>query len=184
MLKRGLCAAPPTDDGKTQPTTASFEALLTTNGKDAAEIKRCYLKLARVNHPDANKDDPTAAERFVLLGRTYENLQKKLSEGKSLDDRNQLDEEDDDEEEDYGEEEARSTFSAAGGPVLTREMRRELKKVSEQMASGGVRDGGWFGFAQQYGGDDGVRDLPGGPDLKAGPQLQLADGKKPRRKRK
>ena len=45
----------------------------------------------------------------------------------------------------------------AGGPVLTRQMRRELKAVSDDHAAGGARDGGWFSFAQMYGNDDGVQ---------------------------
>jgi hypothetical protein len=77
-----------------------------------------------------------------------------------------------------------STFSAAGGPVITRQMRRELKKVSEEMSSGGARDGGWFSFAKLYGQDDGVKDLPGGPDLSSQPQAQLPSGKKPRRQKR
>jgi hypothetical protein len=36
-------------------------------------------------------------------------------------------------------------------------MRRELKAVSDNNAAGGARDGGWFSFAQMYGGDDGVQ---------------------------
>lgn len=76
-----------------------------------------------------------------------------------------------------------STFSAAGGPIITRQMRRELKKVSEEMSSGGARDGGWFSFAKLYGDDDGVMDIPGGPDLSK-PQVALPSGKKPRRQKK
>jgi len=79
---------------------------------------------------------------------------------------------------------ARSTYSGAGGPLLTREMRRELKKVSEEMNSGGVRDGGMFMMAQMYGGDDGIKDLPGGPNLNGAPMAQLASGLKQRRKKK
>jgi hypothetical protein len=77
-----------------------------------------------------------------------------------------------------------STYSGAGGPTLTREMRRELKRVTEEMASGGVRDGGMFMMAQMYGGDDGIKDLGGGINLKGAPVAQLGDGLKPRRKRK
>jgi hypothetical protein len=63
-------------------------------------------------------------------------------------------------------------------------MRRELKKVSEEMSSGGVRDGGMFMMAQMYGGDDGIKELPGGPNLRSNDMKALPDGRKPRRQRK
>ena len=54
------------------------------------------------------------------------------------------------------------------------------KKIRDEMASGGARDGGWFALAAQYGDDDGIQDLPGGPNF-AKPQLQVESGKKKRR---
>jgi molecular chaperone DnaJ len=36
------------------------------------EIKRAYRRLARECHPDANPDDPTAAERFKEINAAYE----------------------------------------------------------------------------------------------------------------
>jgi molecular chaperone DnaJ len=38
------------------------------------EIKRAYRKLARQHHPDANREDPDAAERFKEITRAYEVL--------------------------------------------------------------------------------------------------------------
>eukprot|EP00615_Pteridomonas_danica_P012967 CAMPEP_0114335576 /NCGR_PEP_ID=MMETSP0101-20121206/5142_1 /TAXON_ID=38822 ORGANISM="Pteridomonas danica, Strain PT" /NCGR_SAMPLE_ID=MMETSP0101 /ASSEMBLY_ACC=CAM_ASM_000211 /LENGTH=144 /DNA_ID=CAMNT_0001467231 /DNA_START=161 /DNA_END=595 /DNA_ORIENTATION=- len=144
--------------------------------------------MAREFHPDANPNDPEASIKFVELGKTYENMMKKLKDGQKLrsNDHSDDDEYDDysDDEEDYGFDEAISTFSAAGGPVITRQMRKELKKVSEEMSSGGARDGGWFSFAQTYGGDDGIKDLPGGPNLTQQPIAALPSGKKPRRQKK
>jgi molecular chaperone DnaJ len=40
----------------------------------ADEIKRAYRKLARQHHPDANREDPNAAERFKEVTRAYEVL--------------------------------------------------------------------------------------------------------------
>ncbi|MGH2693636.1 MAG: molecular chaperone DnaJ [Actinomycetota bacterium] len=44
--------------------------------RDAAqdEIKRAYRRLARAHHPDANRNDPDAAERFKEIQRAYEVL--------------------------------------------------------------------------------------------------------------
>lgn len=36
------------------------------------QIKKSYRKLAKELHPDKNKDDPRAQERFQELGAAYE----------------------------------------------------------------------------------------------------------------
>ena len=41
---------------------------------ESAEIKRQYRKLAKKYHPDLNKNDLTAAEKFKLLKEAYETL--------------------------------------------------------------------------------------------------------------
>ena len=38
---------------------------------DAAAVRRAYRRLARACHPDANPDDPQAAERFLTLAAAY-----------------------------------------------------------------------------------------------------------------
>lgn len=58
-----------------------------TASKD--EIKQSYRKLARENHPDANTDDPQAAERFKEISEAYnvlsdEKRRKEYDEARSL----------------------------------------------------------------------------------------------------
>ena len=41
-----------------------YEVLGVSKSADADAIKKAYRKLAKKYHPDANKDDPTAQQRF------------------------------------------------------------------------------------------------------------------------
>ena len=45
-------------------------------GREAApeEIKKAYRRLARAAHPDVNKDDPQAEEKFKEINEAYEVL--------------------------------------------------------------------------------------------------------------
>jgi DnaJ-class molecular chaperone len=51
-----------------------YEVLGVKKNADAAAIKGAYRKLAKKLHPDANKDDPKAAQRFAELNSAYEIL--------------------------------------------------------------------------------------------------------------
>ena len=56
------------------PTATSkdyYQILGVSEKADASEIKKAYRKLAKQYHPDANQDDPKAAERFKEIGEAY-----------------------------------------------------------------------------------------------------------------
>src|ERR1700704_4266175 len=49
-----------------------YEVLGVPRGANAAAIKSAYRKLAKKHHPDSNKDDPKAAERFSEINSANE----------------------------------------------------------------------------------------------------------------
>jgi len=51
-----------------------YEVLGVDKNAPADEIKKAYRKLARQYHPDVNKDDPNAAEKFKEVSEAYEVL--------------------------------------------------------------------------------------------------------------
>src|ERR1051326_2440898 len=51
-----------------------YEVLGVPRGASAAAIKSAYRKLAKKHHPDSNKNDPKAAERFAELNTANEIL--------------------------------------------------------------------------------------------------------------
>ena len=51
-----------------------YDILGVSKKADAAEVKKAHRKLARKFHPDVNKDDPRAAERFQEVQEAYDVL--------------------------------------------------------------------------------------------------------------
>ncbi len=51
-----------------------YETLGVARNATAEDIKKAYRQLARQHHPDANRDDPQAEERFKEITRAYETL--------------------------------------------------------------------------------------------------------------
>lgn len=51
-----------------------YETLQVAPTADVKEIKRQFYALSKKNHPDHNKDDPTASTRFVAISEAYHTL--------------------------------------------------------------------------------------------------------------
>src|SRR3984957_19281750 len=49
-----------------------YEVLGVTRSASAADIKSAFRRLAKKLHPDANKHDPKAANRFAEINAAYE----------------------------------------------------------------------------------------------------------------
>ncbi len=54
-----------------------YNVLGVPKGASEADIKSAFRKLAKKHHPDANKDDPKAQERFAEINQAYELLSDK-----------------------------------------------------------------------------------------------------------
>src|SRR5213079_1265536 len=54
-----------------------YQQLGIKRGASEAEIKKAYRSLAKQLHPDRNKDNPKAAERFAQITKAYDLLSDK-----------------------------------------------------------------------------------------------------------
>src|SRR6185437_16167664 len=79
--------------GRTSTTMALdlYQRLGLKRGASEAEIKKAYRSLAKQLHPDRNKDNPKAAERFAEVTRAYDLLSDK--DKRAQYDRGEIDEE-------------------------------------------------------------------------------------------
>src|SRR3546814_12105441 len=82
-----------------------YSLLGVNRGASDAEVKKAYRKLAKELHPDRNKDNPTATERFSEVARAYEILSD--SDKRAQYDRGEIDE--------HGNPRAPFGYHAGGG---------------------------------------------------------------------
>src|SRR5258706_14053328 len=68
-----------------------YSQLNVARGASEAEIKKAYRKLAKELHPDKNKDNPKATERFSKVTQAYDILTDK--DKRAQYDRGEIDEE-------------------------------------------------------------------------------------------
>src|ERR671928_726951 len=68
-----------------------YATLGVPRGASEADIKKAYRKLAKELHPDRNKDNPKAAERFSKVTQAYDILSDKDKRARY--DRGEIDEE-------------------------------------------------------------------------------------------
>ncbi|RYD63110.1 MAG: J domain-containing protein, partial [Sphingomonadales bacterium] len=54
-----------------------YQRLGVARGADEAAIKKAYRKLAKELHPDRNRDNPKASERFAEVTQAYDLLSDK-----------------------------------------------------------------------------------------------------------
>ena len=117
-------------------------------GASEAEIKKAYRSLAKQLHPDRNKDNPKAAERFAEVTQAYDLLSDKDKRARY--DRGEIDED--------GNPRCRSAAaSAAAAAARPRPGRRRLRRLSRAASTGDAADlsdlfEGLFGGAAGRGG--------------------------------
>lgn len=170
-----------------------YQKLGIQRGATEAEIKKAYRSLAKQLHPDRNKDNPKAAERFAQVTAAYDLLSDK--DKRAQYDRGEIDE-DGNPKMPFGSGFGRGGYSG-GGPQPGQSgfegfqgfgngETADLSDLFEGLFGGGNRrgGGGFGGFGQrgraaQKGADIGYRLMVSFTDAatQAPQRITLADGK-------
>ena len=53
-----------------------YEVLGVSRGAPSDEIARAYRRMAKKHHPDRNRNDPTAEQRFKEIQEAYDNIKE------------------------------------------------------------------------------------------------------------
>jgi DnaJ-class molecular chaperone len=167
-----------------------YQRLGLKRGASEAEIKKAYRSLAKQLHPDRNKDNPQAAQRFAEVTRAYDLLSDK--DKRAQYDRGEIDEEGNPKMPFGGGfggarpgSGAHPGAGAAGfeGFTDTADLSDLFEGLFGAAAARGGRTGGFGGFRQrakpQKGADVGYRLKVGFTDAAtlAPQRIKLADGK-------
>jgi DnaJ-class molecular chaperone len=91
-----------------------YQVLGVNRSANEAEIKKAFRRLAKQHHPDRNKEDPKAKDKFAEANAAYEILGDKDKRSKF--DRGEIDAEGKDRFHGFGQERGAGGFRRGGGP--------------------------------------------------------------------
>jgi molecular chaperone DnaJ len=134
------------------PKRDYYDVLGVARGANDAEIKKAFRRLARELHPDVNKDDPAAEEKFKEAAEAYEVLSD--SDRRATYDR-------------YGHDGLRS-----GGYSPNFEGFGSVSDIFEALFSGGGLGGA---FGDVFGGGGRASGPSQGADIQAGAEVRLEE---------
>ena len=128
-----------------------------SKGASAADIKKAYRKLAKELHPDKNKDNPKATERFSEVTAAYDLLSDDAKRARY--DRGEIDE--------NGNPAMPFGYGGGGGPRPGGSYRQGPGGMEFEFSEGDLGDifGGLFGGGGRRGGPGARRAPPRGADV-------------------
>jgi DnaJ-class molecular chaperone len=152
-----------------------YSTLGVARGADEAEIKKAYRKLAKELHPDRNKDNPKATERFAKVTHAYDILTDK--DKRAQYDRGEIDDEGNPKAPfGYGRGQPGGGYRGGAGPDFAGET-VDISDIFEGLfGGGGARRGGPAGGFGGFGGfGNGRRAAAKGADVSYRLPVSFAD---------